>query len=139
MRISNLKRAALWLFLGCFVPGLVAAAWAGDRKTSTKTFESSAVHTAGTEYSSGFLVENYAEGVVLVNVSSLTGTPALALVAETSEDNTTYFFHSALASGIGATGTTAYPLTNFGKYLRVRQTISGATTMTYDIKGVFKN
>jgi hypothetical protein len=109
-----------------------------DRKTGNKVFEASAAHTAGTEYSTGFLVENYAEGVLLVNVSAMTGTPALRLVAETSEDNETYYYHSEIAT-ITATGATAYPITNFGKYLRMKEVISGTTDVTFKIEGVFKN
>lgn len=138
MKKGNLqRRVAAALCIGLIL-GLAAAGFAGDRKTGPKTFESSAAHTAGTEYSSGFLVENYAEGVLLVNVSAVTGTPTLTLVAETSEDNSTYYYHSDIAT-ITATGATAYPVTNFGKYLRVKETISGVTSVTFAIEGVFKN
>ena len=128
----------------CGVLAAVLLLWlspvqAADRKTATKTFESSATHTPGTEYSSGFLVENYAEGVLLVSVSGVSGTPTVTITAETSEDNSTYYYHSTIAT-ISATGATAYQVTNFGKYMRAKQVISGtSTTVTYTIMGVFKN
>lgn len=138
MRRGDLRRAVAALLWIGLILGLVGAGIAADRGIGTKTFESSAAHTAGTEYSSGFLVENYAEGVLLVNVSAISGTPTLRIWAETSEDNETYYYHSAIAT-INATGATAYFLTNFGKYLRTKTVISGVTSATYTIEGVFKN
>lgn len=138
MKGNNLQRAAaaaLWIGL---ILGLAGTVWAGDRRVGILTFESSAAHTAGTEYSSGFLVSSYVEGVILVNVSSVTGTPTLDLTVETSDDNTT-FYHLQDIDQIRVTCTAAFPITNFGKYLRIKQVIAGSTSMMYVIKGVFKN
>ena len=142
MRKGNL----LWTVAGALCFGLILAlagvGFCGDRGVNPITFESSAVHTAGTEYSTGFLVGAYAEGLLLVNISGVSGVPTCRLVAETSSDNSTYFYHSDVATIAGQTGTTAYAITNYGKYLRMKQVISGADgneTITYEIKGVFKN
>jgi len=114
------------------------AAWAEDRKTKIITFESSGAISTGTSYSSGFLVENYSEGVLLVNVSAKSGTPIFSLVIQTSDDNSTYYYQSTLEN-ITETGTTAYEVTNFGKYMRLKEVVSGVTSVTAEIKGVFKN
>ncbi|MDY7034550.1 MAG: hypothetical protein SV375_00080 [Thermodesulfobacteriota bacterium] len=133
----KIRAWAILCALGAFF-GAVSLINAGDRKTKIITFEASAVHTAGTEYSSGFLMDKYQEGVLLVNVSALSGTPTLDLTIQTSDDNSTYFYHSVIEQ-ISAAGTTAYPLTNFGKYLRLKEVVTGTTSITYEIKAVGKN
>lgn len=115
-----------------------SAVQAEDRATKVVTFESSAAHTAGTEYSSGFLVGAYAEAVILLNVTAVTGAPTLDLTLQTSDDNSTYYDLEDLGEAT-ATGSTAYQASNYGKYVRVKQAISGVTSATYTLKGVFKN
>lgn len=117
----------------------VSPSYAADRKTKTVTFEASGTITAGTQYSSGFLIENYTEGVILLNVSAKSGTPTFSLVLETSDDDSTYYYHSTIDGEVTETGTTAYPVTDLGKYVRTKETLSGVTNMTVQIKGVFKN
>lgn len=151
MRCRGLGRhkgkVAMWAKLAaaaslfCGVLGFLmgpGAAWAEDRKTKIITFESSGAISTGTSYSSGFLVENYSEGVLLVNVSAKSGTPIFSLVIQTSDDNSTYYYQSTLEN-ITETGTTAYEVTNFGKYMRLKEVVSGVTSVTAEIKGVFKN
>lgn len=137
------KRAA-WGILGilaCLFGACIDPAFAGDRKTAVKTFEASATYTAGTNYSSGFLVEAYQEGMLLIAASGVSGTPTLSVYVQTSDDNSTYYDHSRAAVLTAVSGETAYAVTNFGKYLRTKAVLSGETEceLTYEIKGVFKN
>jgi hypothetical protein len=142
MRTRNFGRTAAAALCFGLILALAGTVFGADRKVGDKTFASAATHAAGTAYSTGMLVENYTEGLILVSVSGVSGVPSFSLVAETSEDNSTYYHHSTIASGINATGATAYQITNFGKYLRMKQVVSGPDgneTITYEIEGVFKN
>ena len=143
--VTHARKVRSWAILGvlaaCF--GLITAGTAGaeDRKTKIITFSSSAAYSsAGNNYSSGFLVDKYHEGVLLVTTSGVSGTPTLNVFLETSDDNSTYYYHSVPAS-IAIAGTTAYAVTNLGKYVRVKGALSAVTefAITYEIKGVMKN
>ena len=137
-----MKRLSLPAILtACFCLVIISGTGqAEDRKVKPITLTSSAEREAGTNYSSGFLVGNYAEGVLLVSLSGVSGTPTLQVFAQTSDDNSTYYEHGLLAT-ITTSGATAYQITNFGKYLRTKEVLSAATecAVTYEIKGVFKN
>uniref|UniRef100_A0A6M3ITU1 Uncharacterized protein n=1 Tax=viral metagenome TaxID=1070528 RepID=A0A6M3ITU1_9ZZZZ len=126
------------LFAACF--GLVSAGTgrAEDRKIKDITFGASATYTAGTTYSSGFLVSAYYEGVLLINVTTITGTPTLDIDVQTSDDNSTYYHHTRLDQ-IRVVSSTAVKLTNLGKYIRIKHTVEGSTSMVYTIKSIFKN
>jgi len=130
-----LALAILAACLGLFTAGRAVAA---DRGTKNITFASSATYTAGATNSSGFLVGAYHEGVLLINVTTVTGTPTLDIDVQVSDDNTTYYHHSRLDT-IRITGQTAVTIGNFGKYMRIRHTVAGSTSMVYTIIGVFKN
>jgi len=131
-----------WAILGLLAAffGLVTTGnlRAEDRKTKIITYASSAAYTAGATNSSGFLVDKYHECVLIVNITAVSGTPTLDIDVQTSDDNSTYYFHTRLDT-IRVTGQTAFKITNFGKYVRVRHTVAGSTSLTYTIKGVFKN
>ena len=134
-----LLKMRFWAILAaCFGLILSGTGRAEDRKVKPITFASSATYTAGTTTSSGFLVSAYSEGVILVNVTTVTGTPTLDIDIQTSDDNSTYYHHTRL-DNIRVTGQTAFKISNFGKYLRVVHVVAGSTSMVYTIIGVFKN
>ena len=142
-RVACARKVRTWVILGILIALLAAGTvarptQAGDRKTNLITFASSAAYTAGTTNSSGFLVGAYHEGVLLVNVTAVSGTPTLDIDIQTSDDNTTYYHHSRLDQ-IRIVSATALQLTNLGRYVRITHTVAGSTSMTYTIKGVFKN
>lgn len=131
-------RAILGVLVACLGLMLAGNAFAGDRKSRIITFGSSATYTAGTTYSSGFLVDKYHEGVLLVNVTAVSGTPTLDITIQTSDDNSTYYHHSDMEQ-IRIVSSTAFKLSNFGKYVRIKHVVAGSTSMVYTIMGVFKN
>lgn len=137
-RILSRRWAILGALVVCFAAVSVGGVQAGDRKTNVITFASSATHTAGATTSSGFLVGKYQEAVILINVTTVTGTPTLDIDIETSDDNTMFYHHTRLDT-IRIVDTIAFKISNFGKYVRVVHTVAGSTSMTYTIKGVFKN
>jgi len=130
--------AILGILAACFGLILSGQADAEDRKAKEITFGASATYTAGTTYSSGFLVSAYHEGVLLINVTAVSGTPTLDITIQTSDDNSTYYHHSD-TDQIRIVSSTAFKLSNLGKYVRIKHVVAGSTSMTYTIMGVFKN
>ena len=120
-----------------FLTVFVSPARAADRKTRVITFLASGTRTAATAQSTGFDVSAYIEGQILVNVTAESGVSTLDIIVETSDDNSTYYTHTAMAQ-ITATGQYLQAITNFGKYVRLNYTVGG-TSFTFAAVGVFKN
>ncbi|MBU1067668.1 hypothetical protein KKE60_07755 [Patescibacteria group bacterium] len=120
-----------------FLTVFVSPARAADRKTHVITFLASGTRTAATAQSTGFDVSAYIEGQILVNVTAESGVSTLDIIVETSDDNSTYYTHTAMAQ-ITATGQYLQAITNFGKYVRLNYTVGG-TSFTFAAVGVFKN
>lgn len=134
---------AVLLVIFCLVPGSFAA----DRRIATRTMLSSGTYTAATGYSSGYDVSAYSEGEILVNVTAESGTSTLAITAQDSDDNSTYYDHTNVFKGPGlddysaeitATGQYRMPIANFGKYVRLKYVVGG-TSFTFAAVGTFKN
>jgi len=137
-RAIKLAVWAILCVLAAFLAVISGDALAEDRKTSIKTFLSSATYSAGSAaYSSGFSVSAYHEGQILVNVTAEAGTSTLDIVVQTSDDNSTYYDHTT-CDQITATGQYRCAVTNFGKYVRLKYTVGG-TSFTFQAVGVFKN
>jgi hypothetical protein len=131
----------LWAILGLLVslfwllPGNQAQA--EDRKTRTITFLSSGTYTAATGYSTGFDVSAYTEAQILVNVTAEGDVSTLDITVQVSDDNTTYYTHTAMTQ-ITGTGQYRTAITNFGKYVRLKYVVGG-TSFTFQAVGVLKN
>jgi len=110
---------------------------AADRKVRNITLLSSGAYTAATAYSTGFDVSAYIEAQFLVNVTAEAGTSTLDITIQTSDDNSTYYDHTAITQ-ITATGQYRQAVTNFGKYVRIKYVVGG-TSFTFAAVGVFKN
>lgn len=135
--VKNKPIAVAILIVAIVLFFIVDAARASDRKTGVKTFKASGIVTASTAQTSGFEVSAYAEGQILVNVTAEGATSTLDITVQTSDDNSTYYDHSACAQ-ITATGQYRFAVTNFGKYVRLSY-IVGGTSFTFAAVGVFKN
>lgn len=125
------------LLILALIFALCADSRAEDRKTREIGFLASSTVTASTTYSTGFEVSAYIEGQVLVNVTVEAGTSTLTITMQTSNDNTTYYDHTAFTA-ISAIGAYRYAVTNFGKYVRLKYVVTG-TSFTFAVSGVFKN
>lgn len=140
MNNSHSKTLSIWLTAWVAllaVIALVTSADAADRKTRVIAFLSSGTFTAATAFSTGFDVSAYNEGQILVNVTAEADTSTLDITVQTSDDNSTYYDHTACAQ-ITATGQYRYAITNFGKYVRLKCVVGG-TSFTFEAAGVFKN
>ena len=120
-----------------FAMAATSPAAAEDRRTRVITFLASGTRTAATSQSTGFEVSQYAEGNIFVNVTAEAGVSTLDITIEISDDNSTYYTHTAMAQ-ISATGQYRQAITNFGKYIRIKYTVAG-TSFTFAVAGVFKN
>lgn len=116
---------------------LAAPALAEERKVKAITYLASATVTAGTTNSTGFDVSAYNEGQILISVTAESGTSTLDVTVQVSDADATYYDHTA-CSQITATGQYRCAVTNFGKYVRLKQVVGG-TSFTYAMVGVFKN
>ena len=115
---------------------LISPVLADEHRAGDITFLASGVKT-GTAQSTGFNIEEYIEGQILVDVTAESGTSTLDITIETSADNSTWFTHTTLTQ-ISATGRVRQAITNFGKYVRINYTVGG-TSFTFSVVGVFKN
>ncbi|HNU70575.1 MAG TPA: hypothetical protein PKL48_02560, partial [Thermodesulfobacteriota bacterium] len=115
---------------------LISPVLADEHRAEDITFLASGVKT-GTAQSTGFNIEEYIEGQILVDVTAESGTSTLDITIETSADNSTWFTHTTLTQ-ISATGRVRQAITNFGKYVRINYTVGG-TSFTFSVVGVFKN
>jgi len=87
-------------------------------------------------------LEDFIEGLLLVNVTAVSGTsPTLDIIVETRAPSSTAWHKLAAMPQITSTGpASAMSLTNFGKLLRVRWEIGGTTpSFTFSIIGIFKS
>jgi hypothetical protein len=135
--LTKNKPIAIVILLLAAAVFFIVDAHAGDRKTREITMLASGTVTASTAYTTGFHVSAYSEGQVLVNVSAEGSTSTLDIIVQTSDDNSTYYDHTANAQ-ITATGQYRYAFTNFGKYVRLKYTVGG-TSFTFAMVVVLKN
>jgi len=86
--------------------------------------------------SSGYRVDCFIEGVILVNVTAASGTlPTLTITPQISFDNSTYFPKNDDSLEITDTGQFQLPVINFGKYLRIDYEFGGVdTSFTFSVK-----
>ena len=110
---------------------------AADRRVKNITFLSSGAVTAATAQSSSFNISAYNEGHIYVYVTVESGTSTLYIIIQTSPDDSEWYTHTTI-SQISATGNTLEKITNMGEYMRIYYTVGG-TSMTFSVKGVFKN
>jgi hypothetical protein len=136
-RLRNKKQLWPGLVMLVAIFFLTVSAHAMDRKTRVITFLSSATYTAATSYSTGFDVSAYHEGQILTNITAEAGTSTLDITVQTSDDNSTYYDHTSCTQRT-ATGGYRTPITNFGKYVRLKYVV-GDTSFTFQSVGVFKN
>lgn len=82
--------------------------------------------TSGT--SSGFNKNDLHEGLMLLDVTAVSGTgPTLDVAMQTSPDNTNWFnLPNGAFSTFSGIGKQALQINNFGKYIRIAYTIAGA-------------
>jgi hypothetical protein len=140
MNHTDLRRfVRSWVILAILMVffGFGSDADAGDRKTRVITFLSSGTYTAATAYSTGFDVSAYHEGQILTSITAEAGTSTLDITVQTSDDNSTYYDHTSCTQRT-ATGEYRTPITNFGKYVRLKYVVGG-TSFTFQTVGVFKN
>ena len=127
-----------YIILSCIIAlFLIAPVSAADRKVSVKTLLSSSTVTASTAQTSSFLVSEYNEGIIYVDVTAEASTSTLDIIIQSSPDDSEWYTHTTIGQ-ITATGNTLQGITNFGKYVRISY-IVGGTSFTFSIKGVFKN
>jgi capsid protein len=119
------------------VLAVISPAQGADRTTRVIDMLSSGTYTAATAYSSPYDVSASIEGQILINVTAESGTSTLDITVQVSDDNSTWYTHTAIAQ-ITATGQTRQAITNFGKYIRIKY-IVGGTSFTFEVAGVFKN
>lgn len=106
-----------------------------DRKAEAITFSASAAVTAGTSYSSGFLVDSYTEAIIFINVTAITA-GSLDITIEISPDNTTYYTDAALTQ-MTTISTQLKRVTNFGSYMRLKYVVTTGPA-TFSAVGTFK-
>jgi len=80
--------------------------------------------------SSGFRINSFLEGNILINVTAASGT--LTIIPSISFDNSTYY-RKDLTYEISAIGQYCIPITNFGKYLRADYTITDGGSFTFSL------
>lgn len=102
--------------------------------TREVTLASSATRTAS-DNGDWFNIEDTLEGIVYIDVTAEVGAITLTVYVDSwydGGDNAKYI--SNWNSG-AITGTGYYPvfLTNYGKWIRARWTISGTTSMTFSV------
>jgi hypothetical protein len=104
------------------------------RSTSTKTLIPSAARTSDGQ-GSGFLVEEYIECKLYLNITAASGT--VVITPHYSHDDSTYHAGSSSPAYSTTGAKTPIDLTVLGKYMRIDYTITG-TSVTFDVVGVFK-
>jgi len=90
---------------------------------------SSAARTTSGQ-SSGFRINSFLEGNILINVTAASGT--LTIIPSISFDNSSYY-RKDLTYEISAIGQYCIPITNFGKYLRADYTITDGGSFTFSL------
>lgn len=92
--------------------------------------------TSGT--SSGFNKNDFHEGLMLLDVTAVSGTgPTLDVAIQTSPDNTNWFnLPNGAFTQVVAPGKQVLKADNFGKYIRVAYTIAG-TNPSFTFSVVF--
>jgi hypothetical protein len=105
--------------------------------TGTETFLTSAARTSSSA-SAAFNVEKYLEGNFYVDVTAASGTnEELLLTAQSSPDNVTFYDISTYDPMIVKTGQYVFRLATFGKYLKLKYTISG-TSASFTFSATFE-
>lgn len=98
-----------------------------------KTIEASG--TFGSPGSSSSInVSDFIEGLIYIDVTSVSGTnPSMTLTMQSSYDNSNWFDTGSSVT-ITSTGKTVIPIANFGLYIRFNRTLSGTDpSFTYSI------
>lgn len=104
------------------------------RRTDIKQLVSKAERTAGD--AGPFVdVRGYAEGLILVDVESISAGTTLTLFSETAPDAKTPYPHETLGSIISV-GRYSFKVANFGRALRIRWDLNGSCK--FGVEGVFK-
>lgn len=86
---------------------------------------------ADTYYSEWLHVGSLHELLFLINVKAVSaGSPTLAVTLQTSPKALTAFDHTAYDSSITAAGQYTKPVTNFGKFVRLKAEVGGEDTPT---------
>ena len=89
-------------------------------RTNTFTLYANVTVSAIDQASQSFLIDNFEEAVILIDVTAVTGTnPTLDLDVEVSEDNDTWFKLQDVTQITGVAKSDAVQITNFGKYVRL--------------------
>lgn len=102
-----------------------------ERYSNTILFQSGASPVTANGQSNGFDVSRFSEGLLLINITAMSGTtPSLTVFVETLDPVTnTWFPHSATGgkNGTQYTAVDKYviPITNFGQQIRLRWTVGG--------------
>tara|TARA_R110000824_G_scaffold11715_3_gene51309 strand:- start:1135 stop:1503 length:369 start_codon:yes stop_codon:yes gene_type:complete len=120
-----------------------------ERTVEEIEFKSSGAVTSGAETkTTAYDISRFTEGVFLFHANVATGS-SVVITLKTyiySDDNKRDYLHSTLVTNLdidSATTTavkTSYPVTNFGKKLKISYTIGGTlTTTTFDIMFQGKN
>jgi len=86
--------------------------------------------------SSGYRVDCFLEGNLIINVTAASGTmQTLTVTPQISFDNSTFYPKNDDSIEITETGQYVLPVTNFGKYLRADYEIGGSgSSFTFTIK-----
>lgn len=112
------------------------------RYSRTAVLQSGASPVTTNGQSNGFDVSQFAEGLLLINVTAVSGTsPTLSLFLETLDPVTnTWFTHPITPSPNGwqytAVKKDIYQVTNFGQQIRLRWTVTG-TSASFTFSAVF--
>ena len=93
--------------------------------TNKQNFLTSAARTSSGQ-SSGWRVDGWREGLLLVNITAASGTLSIRL--DVSFDDSTYYTVEDFGPyQFASTGQYAIPISNFGRYFRIRYTIAGTS------------
>jgi len=97
-----------------------------DRKTEKTTVQAAGAITADTN-SSSMYVGDYAEALVFLDVTAVSGTtPTLLPTVQVSHDDSEWYVHT-VGVEIVAAGNYLIRVANIGKYLRVNMDTGGTT------------
>lgn len=98
-----------------------------DRKTEKNTVLSSQAVTANTNTSEMY-VGPYAEALVFIDVTTITGTlPTCLPVVQVSHDNSSWWDHTAGQEMRDVVTKYLIPVSNIGDYIRVSLTVAGTS------------
>jgi len=123
-------------------------AHASDRATRQITMLSSTAVTASSAATSSYLIDDYTEGTIYIDVTAESGVSTLDVQVQSSPDNSEWYTFDesekvetdnfVTSDKIVETGNYVINISNIGKYIRCYYTVTG-TSMTFSINSVFKN